>query len=43
MVTDVIYTCDDHFAIHTNIKLLWHTPATNIMLYVNNTKFKNFN
>ena len=41
MVTDVTQTCDDHFAIHTNIKLC-HTPATS-MLYVNNTKFKNLN
>ena len=34
----------DHFVIYTNIKSLYSTPETNIMLYVNlylNKKFRN--
>ena len=31
----------DHFVIYTNIKSLYSTPETNIMLYVNYTSMKN--
>ena len=33
--------CGDHFTIYTNIKSLYYTPETNIILYANYTSIKN--
>lgn len=41
MVTDINLTYYvDHFAIYSNIELLYHTPENNIMLHINFTLIK---
>ena len=42
MVTDVNWTyCGDHFIMYKNIKSLYCTPETNIILYVKYNLIKN--
>ena len=38
MVTNVNWTyCGDYFAVYTDIKSLYYTPETNILLYISYT------